>query len=63
MPLLVQKELVNFDPKSRAHLIAYRQLRTSGRQTELRFSLDKEYDNVVTMMNHKIIEEYLQNVS
>jgi hypothetical protein len=63
MPVLTHKELTQFDPKSRVHLSAYTQMRKMGRQTTIRFHLEKDFDNVVSMMNYKIIEQYLRDTA
>lgn len=59
--ILKQKETVKFDPKSQAHLIAFADLRVTGKQSpNYRFELEQPYNNVVTMMNQKIIDTFLE---
>ena len=58
---------VDFDPKNPDHLQAFRMLclgesgptSTIRQHPSLRFNLDNPYDNVRTMMTHKVAEAYL----
>lgn len=52
-------EHVDFDPRSPAHLRAYHTLKFKGRQTSLRFNIQRPFPDVMSMMQHKIAQEYL----
>jgi hypothetical protein len=54
------KEYITFDPKLQEHLQAYYTLHYRGKQSNLRFRLEKPFTNVVAMMQHKICEMQLQ---
>lgn len=58
---MTTKEYVTFDPKIAEHLQAYYSLHYRGRQTNLRFRLEKPFTNIVSMMQHKICQEHLHN--
>ena len=63
----VLRQRVNFDPTNPEHLKAFKMLvlgesgptSTIRQHPSLRFNLDNPYDNVRTMMTHKVAEAYL----
>ena len=55
-----ESKFVEFDAKNAEHMVAFVALRYSGRQLpSLRFFLEHPYKDVVTMMQNKIVEAYL----
>ena len=62
MTILKHPETVKFDPRCQAHLLAFADLRATGKQhPTLRFELEQPFSNVVTMINQKIIDHYLDH--
>ena len=53
---------VTFDPTNASHLLAYSEIRYSGRQlNKYRFFLEHPYKDVVSMMQNRIVDQYLKN--
>ena len=55
------KEHVTFDPKLQEHLRAYYTLHYRGRQSNLRFRLEKPFKDVLSMMHHKIAQQHIKD--
>lgn len=51
---------VIFDPKVQSHMQAYYSIHYRGKQTELRFKLERPFKDVISMMHHKIAQEFLK---
>jgi hypothetical protein len=53
-------KLLKFDPTKPAHLLAYYSIHYGGKQSSLRFKLEKPFTDVPSMMQHKVAQEHLK---